>query len=109
MQITCHLVILLVLAGTARLLWLLLEKQRRPDALSPVVVSILITLLMNLGPLIFTWVVRFEDYASPRTTLYVSLGRTFLLEIVVLGVLLFFWLNNHDQVCQTETTINLTL
>lgn len=94
-QVTCHLVILVVLGVTAWVLWLLLKLSSEGG--NTLWVSLLVTLLMHLGPLLFTWLVRFEDYSSPRTTLYVSLARTFLLEIVVIGVLLVFWLKNSTE------------
>jgi hypothetical protein len=33
-----------------------------------------------------------EDYTNPRTALFVTLTRTFLMGIVVIGVVVAFWL-----------------
>lgn len=41
---------------------------------------------------------RYEDYRNPRTALYVTLLRTFLLNIVVIGTTATFWLKHSDEV-----------
>jgi hypothetical protein len=35
---------------------------------------------------------RLENYSNPRTVLFVTLTRTFLMEMVVVGVVVAFWL-----------------
>lgn len=42
---------------------------------------------------------KFEGYASERTALFITLLRTYVLEVVVLGVLLAFWLSKKTAVC----------
>ncbi|KAJ8963031.1 hypothetical protein NQ314_005603 [Rhamnusium bicolor] len=43
--------------------------------------------------------IRYEDYKSPKTMLYFSLIRTFILGFVIIGVLVTFWLKNPDNEC----------
>ena len=41
---------------------------------------------------------RYEDYHNPRTALYVTLLRTFLLNVVIIGTLTVFWLTHPQEV-----------
>lgn len=40
---------------------------------------------------------RYEDYKNPRIALYITLFRTFLLEVIVVGVLITFWLTHSEE------------
>nr|CAD7443852.1 unnamed protein product [Timema bartmani] len=46
----------------------------------------------------------YENYSNPRTSLFVTLLRTYFLEIVVVGVLMAFWLKRSQDECW-ETSI----
>lgn len=52
----------------------------------------------------FVLLCRLEDYSNPRTALFVTLTRTFLMEMVVIGVVVAFWLtfkkNSEVNSCQ---------
>jgi hypothetical protein len=39
---------------------------------------------------LFVWC-RVERYASPRTALFVTLTKTFLMEAVIIGIVVGFW------------------
>lgn len=100
-QLACHLIILVLLGVIAFTMWELLDKYNtssEKDNDKAIVTSVVITIIMNLVPLVFTWIVKYEDYKNPKTTLYVSLMRTFLLEVVVVGVLLGYWLENKQDI-----------
>lgn len=45
----------------------------------------------------FLPIFRCEDYKDPRTALNITLIRTFLLELVVVGVLITFWLSHSGD------------
>ena len=38
-----------------------------------------------------------EDYASPRMALFVTLTKTFLMEAVVIGIIVAFWVKFRDS------------
>jgi hypothetical protein len=37
-----------------------------------------------------------EEYANPRTVLFVTLAKTFLMEAVVIGIIVAFWITFRD-------------
>jgi hypothetical protein len=39
---------------------------------------------------LFVWC-RVEEYENPRTVLFVTLTKTFLMEAVVIGIIVAFW------------------
>lgn len=45
-----------------------------------------------------------EDYKSSRTALHITLMRNFLLDLVIIGVLVVFWLTKNLTGCW-ETSI----
>lgn len=61
-----HLMIFLLVAGTAFLMWQLLEKHRgAPDInensdlrSASVITAFVVTSIMTIGPLFFTWIVK---------------------------------------------------
>ena len=44
----------------------------------------------------FAWC-RVEEYANPRTVLFVTLTKTFLMEAVVIGIVASFWITFRDS------------
>uniref|UniRef100_A0A0P4W4G5 TMC domain-containing protein n=1 Tax=Scylla olivacea TaxID=85551 RepID=A0A0P4W4G5_SCYOL len=63
---------------------------------------LIVTCIILVIPLVFTQVVRVEGYSTPRTRLYVTLIRTILLELTVLGVLVGTWYTQATSVFATE-------
>ncbi|XP_076061142.1 transmembrane channel-like protein 7 isoform X1 [Oratosquilla oratoria] len=61
------------------------------SSLSLMVYPVIVTAIIIIIPIIFELVVKIEGYKNPRIKLYVTLIRTILLELLVLGVLIFFW------------------
>jgi hypothetical protein len=51
---------------------------------------------------------RLEDYGNPRTALFVTLIRTFLMEMVVIGVVAAFWLTFKKNSEVSSLSISLT-
>ncbi|KAL4710837.1 hypothetical protein ACJJTC_016121 [Scirpophaga incertulas] len=66
-------------------LWKLLE-----TSLSPLLLSGLLALVLAVCPLLFGLVARMEYY-SPRTGLYVTLARAWLLDLAALLLLMVYW------------------
>ncbi|KDR19382.1 Transmembrane channel-like protein 5 [Zootermopsis nevadensis] len=88
----------LVLASTGLIIWFLLREEIGVDEPAAaergaaMLMPLIITVIMMAAPVLFSWMARVEDYASPRTALFVTLTRTFVMEIVVIGVVVAFWL-----------------
>ncbi|XP_050297995.1 transmembrane channel-like protein 3 isoform X2 [Anthonomus grandis grandis] len=64
-----------------------------------VVVPIFVNIVMTFLPMFLSFVVRYEDYKSPKVSLYLTLARTFLLGAVTVGVLVTYWLKNDKSLC----------
>ncbi|KAF5294394.1 hypothetical protein FQR65_LT10759 [Abscondita terminalis] len=109
-QIVCNCIILLLLSGTGYLLWMLTKQQNSNIMESTsssigVLLAIIINVIMLFFPMLFSFIVEYEDYKNPRVTLYITLLRTFLLKVVVVGVFLAFWLiHSRNENCW-ETSI----
>ncbi|XP_053655423.1 transmembrane channel-like protein 7 isoform X2 [Cherax quadricarinatus] len=57
----------------------------------PLVYPLIVTCIIIIVPWVFGIIVKVEGYRIPRHRLYVTLIRTILLELTVLGVLVGFW------------------
>jgi len=75
--------------------------------ISALYVSFGITLTILVLQLFFTWIAKMEDYKSSRTTLHITLMRNYLLDLVIIGVLVVFWLtkNQNQKTGCWETSI----
>ncbi|KAK4874902.1 hypothetical protein RN001_014262 [Aquatica leii] len=110
LQIVCNFIIIFLLGGTGYILWLLIKQQHSnisEDTSSSigVLLAIIINLIMLFFPMIFSFIVQYEDYKNPRAALYITLLRTFLLKVVVVGVFIAFWLvHSRNENCW-ETSI----
>ncbi|XP_046385265.1 transmembrane channel-like protein 5 [Ischnura elegans] len=101
----------LVICSTGLLVWVLLSIHKTWDVAGDpvdvkvkshpptITVSLLVTLILLLVPMFFSYMTRWERFRSPRMALYVTLWRTFGLEVVVVCVLLGFWLHSPDRQC----------
>ncbi|XP_068247094.1 transmembrane channel-like protein 7 isoform X2 [Palaemon carinicauda] len=65
--------------------------------LSLLIYPLIVTLIMIIVPVAFEGLVNIEGYRSPRHKLYVTLIRTILLELTILGVLIGFWYTPHEK------------
>lgn len=85
-----------VLGVVAYLLFLLLEKNylktdiKLIREMSTALTVSAITIVM---PLIFTFISHFEKYKSHQLQLKITMFRALLLIVVILGILIYFWLN----------------
>ncbi|CAG2061618.1 unnamed protein product [Timema podura] len=111
MQVALNIVSVVFLAGTGVLMWYLLSESEHNAALADLdtrtwsmLMPLVVTLIMMIAPVFFSWIVRYENYSNPRTSLFVTLLRTYFLEIVVVGVLMAFWLKRSQDECW-ETSI----
>lgn len=106
-QITAHLLIFGMLAGLGVGIWILLQNFGEANESSPwttLYLSILVNITIMFFQNVFAWIARMEDYGSPRRVLHITLLRNFLLEAVIVGVLVFFWLTKAHAGCW-ETSI----
>jgi uncharacterized protein YjeT (DUF2065 family) len=59
--------------------------------------SIVVTMVMLILPMIFSRLCAIEQYANPRNSVFVTLLRTFGLEVAIVGVLLAYWLQKSPS------------
>ncbi|XP_045535607.1 transmembrane channel-like protein 3 isoform X2 [Papilio machaon] len=88
--------VLALVAGLQYGLWLLLALKTEVQHWE-IFVSLIITFVVALCPLLFNLIVRVEYYKA-RTALYVTLARTGLLDISTLTMLLVYW-TQSDTPC----------
>ncbi|XP_015588696.1 transmembrane channel-like protein 5 [Cephus cinctus] len=100
-QTSMTLLVLAIMVGTGVLLWILLSRYEtdNSNALSLLIVPLVITAIMNLYPTFVSWLVRYEGYNSKRVALYVKMIRNSAMAVVVVGTLLFFWLTGSTTGC----------
>lgn len=99
-QATAHILVFGLLAGLGVGMWFLLQEFAETKNMTPwtalyLSVSVNVTMLVLQG--FFSWMATMEDYKSPRTALHINLLRNFLLEIVIVGVMLAFWLTKTNS------------
>ncbi|XP_071443918.1 transmembrane channel-like protein 7 [Hetaerina americana] len=111
LRLITNFVFFLVICLTGWLVWMLLSIHKTWDVAGDTIdvkakthpptitVSLLVTLILLLVPMFFSYMTRWERFRSPRTALYVTLWRTFGLEVVVVCVLLGFWLHSPNRKC----------
>ncbi|XP_038212143.1 transmembrane channel-like protein 5 [Zerene cesonia] len=66
-----------------------------------VCVSLVVTVALAVCPLLFNFIVRLEFYA-PRTGTYVTLARTWLLDITTLALVFVYWATSGSQCWETS-------
>ncbi|KAJ6638862.1 Transmembrane channel-like protein 5, partial [Pseudolycoriella hygida] len=106
-QITAHVLVFVMLAGLGVGMWAALNSigdNSSSSNVSALYVSLGITLTILVLQLFFTWIAKMEDYKSSRTALHVTLMRNYLLDLVIIGVLVVFWLRKNVTECW-ETSI----
>ncbi|XP_037025849.1 transmembrane channel-like protein 5 [Bradysia coprophila] len=106
-QITAHVLVLVMLAGLGVGMWAALNAigdSSTSTDISTLYVSFGITFTILILQLFFTWIAKMEDYKSSRTALHVTLLRNYLLDLVIIGVLVVFWLTKNLTGCW-ETSI----
>ncbi|XP_063825242.1 transmembrane channel-like protein 3 [Ostrinia nubilalis] len=87
-------------------LWMLLSAEVKIQNWE-VIISVIITAGVALCPLLFNMIVRLEFY-EPRTAVYVTLARTWLLDVGTLMLLLGYWSRSDEPVSYLTSSVNLT-
>ncbi|XP_018570841.1 transmembrane channel-like protein 3 isoform X2 [Anoplophora glabripennis] len=98
MQVMMNILVVLSLAGSGYLMWFLMDMAMK-EHWSSMYSAIVVNLIMTLLPIVFSWVINYEGYKTPKTKLFLTLVRTFVLGFVIIGVLVTFWLKNPDGEC----------
>ncbi|KAI5651686.1 TMC domain-containing protein [Phthorimaea operculella] len=94
-NILINCLVLSMIVGLEYGIWRLLGVKER--ALEwEVYISLIATVVVAVAPAIFNLIVKLEFY-SPRTALYVTLGRTWLLDVGTLMVLFYYWTRSGDK------------
>ncbi|KAL9695528.1 hypothetical protein quinque_014813 [Culex quinquefasciatus] len=104
---TAHLIVLTLIAGVSFGLWMLLKQfggTKHFDTWSALYVSIATNVTMLVFHYIFQFISKIEDYHRSSTALNINLLRNFLLQLCIVGVLMFYWLTRPYEGCW-ETAI----
>lgn len=111
LRISLNVFVGLLIAGAGALIWFLLHWEvgildtTVGEYKTTMTVPIIITIIMMAAPVLFSWMTRVEDYANPRMTLFVTLTKTFLMEAVVIGIIVAFWVNFRGSFECWETSM----
>ncbi|XP_055389995.1 transmembrane channel-like protein 5 isoform X2 [Condylostylus longicornis] len=106
-QLTAHLLVCGMIAGLGVAMWILLQNFAKDDestAWETLYLAIAVNITMLVLQSFFAWISKMEDYETPRRTLHITLMRNFLLEAVIIGVLIYFWLTKDYKGCW-ETSV----
>ncbi|KAM3955574.1 transmembrane channel-like protein 7 [Aphomia sociella] len=93
-----NVVVLAVIIGLQYGLWKLLEQDL---VHLEFMVSLIVTAMMSFCPVLFDLIVRLEYY-NPRTALYVTLVRTWLLDMSTLVLLFLYWTSSDKNCWETN-------
>ncbi|XP_037094204.1 transmembrane channel-like protein 7 [Pollicipes pollicipes] len=86
-----------VLVGVGFLTHFLLQQQQNvsPGFVRLAAFSVVVTVMLYVLPYAFSALARLELYSQQRYQVYVTLARTIMLEVVILGVTVGFWLDKR--------------
>lgn len=107
LHMTAHLAVLAMIASIAFGTWMLLQQFGQTEHFttwSALYVSITTNVTMLFFQYVFRFISRMEDYRRPSTALNINLMRNFLLQLCIVGVLMFYWLNKGYDHCW-ETSV----
>ncbi|XP_077289080.1 transmembrane channel-like protein 7 [Arctopsyche grandis] len=110
-KIFMHIFVLVLLGLTGLVMWVLMDESIvvsdvvtaiRVSNQKSIVMAVIVTLIIFALPILFSYIMRFEKYNNPRTSLYVTLLRTFILEALVVSILGIFWLRSSNTCWETS-------
>ncbi|KAL1497386.1 hypothetical protein ABEB36_008365 [Hypothenemus hampei] len=104
-RIFANILILSLTACTGAALWYFLENVSVDGDMRVLLAPIFINSIMTLMPMLLSFVVKYEDYKDPKTALYMTLSRTFLLGTINIAVLVTYWLKNDNKSACWETLL----
>lgn len=98
LKISSHFLVLFMLAGLGVGMWTMLkyfeEIEDVTRSFSYLYLPISINCIMLVMQMVFGYISKMEGYKNPRTRVHITLMRNFLLEVVIIGVLLGFWISD---------------
>ncbi|XP_039754455.1 transmembrane channel-like protein 3 [Pararge aegeria] len=92
--------VLAIIVGIQYGLWLLLAVEELTDN-REIYISLAITAVVGVCPMLLSFIVKLEYYEA-RTAFYVTLARTWLLDIGTLVILLVYWSRSGDECWETR-------
>jgi hypothetical protein len=104
-QIVVNLLVLVILGAVGWLTWMLLTRFSLDNSDNILITPVVVNIIIMIIPIIFNYIAKYEDYNNPRTAIYITLFRTFLLGSVIVGVILTFWLKESGNINCWENRI----
>lgn len=96
-QFFMNVIVLGIMLGTGYAIWLFLDAVPLERGTRIIVAPVFINLVMTVMPMLFSFMIKYEDYKNPKWALLVTLLRTFVLGGITVGVLCVFWLSNDKD------------
>lgn len=95
-QVTAHVLVFCMLAVLGLGLWTILKiignLPADSSSLAPLYVTFIVNVTLLILQTVFTWIAGLEGYKSAKLRLHITILRNYLLEMLIVGVLLVFWL-----------------
>ncbi|KAH1026264.1 transmembrane channel-like protein 7 isoform X2 [Dendroctonus ponderosae] len=104
-QCCMNVVVLCLIMGTAAAVWYFLQNVTSDRGTRIIMAPIFVNGVMTLMPMFLSFIIRYEDYKNPKITLYLTLGRTFVLGAVTIAVIVTYWLQNDSKSPCWETSL----
>lgn len=102
-RIIINIIIFGVIVASAFLIWYLTTKYHRESVdrslIEQLAMPLCISALNYVMPWSFSIITRYECYESPKTRLYLTMGRTVLLNFATLSVLVYSWFVGQKAEC----------
>uniref|UniRef100_A0A673KBD9 Transmembrane channel-like protein n=1 Tax=Sinocyclocheilus rhinocerous TaxID=307959 RepID=A0A673KBD9_9TELE len=64
-----------------------------PELASTLLLPVVVSLINLIVPLLYSLISTIESYSNPRAKIYISIIRSVILKMSILGILCFYWLN----------------
>jgi hypothetical protein len=107
-QIVVNLLVLVILGAVGWLTWMLLTRFSLDNSDNILITPVVVNIIIMIIPVIFNYIAKYEDYNNPKTAIYITLFRTFLLGSVIVGVILTFWLKESGNIVRPFTLLQFS-
>ncbi|CAH1795477.1 unnamed protein product [Owenia fusiformis] len=112
LRLVTNVIVLGLLGGSGYLVWFLATTQSLKTDLawiSDMAMPLVISVINWFLPFAFSIIATFERYKKPKSELYITMLRTMMLNLVTIGVLVYYWFNNVScarQAAEDQTEYN---
>lgn len=87
-RLTSSALIFLSIGGICYLIWYLLDEKVTTN---PILTAVTVNVVLIVFPQVLKFFSKYEDYKSPKMTLFMNLSRLFVLEMAIIIILIIYW------------------